>query len=171
MSRQSVFFLVLLCLSVTLFAGNTSNDSADHSVVGTVRSVDLANHSVLIRIGDATETFTFNNQTLVTYGDKNADASHLRRGDQVVVKAQKNKAKVINASAKVTGTIENIDQAANTITISVGDKTKTIPFDLVVLVNHDTGEPAKISDLSTGDHVNVSINLAAEAANKQGSDH
>ena len=123
-----------------------------------MHSVNVNNRSFTVRVGDARQTFSFDNKTIFTYGDRPASISDLRVGNEVLVRGAKGKASEVNGTEQVEGIIEQIDSAGGKLIVKIGDTLKEIPF--VFFIAFDSkGQIAAIQQMKVGDSVLLNVNL------------
>jgi hypothetical protein len=125
-------------------------------VVGKLQS--LTPNSMTVRVGDATTTFSFDNKTVFTYGDKRGNFSDLKVGDEVFAKVKKGKAAEVNGTEKIEGIIEQVDSAKKQLIVKVGDQLKKIPFHYFTAFSSE-GKTASYEEMKAGDSVLLNVNV------------
>lgn len=140
-------------------------DKEQKNITVNVRAV-RENRSV-VRVGDATNTYSFGNTmvfaygpntTNFTYGDKISTVSSLKKGDGVVITMEDDKAVKINGTEQIQGIVEMIDIKSRHLTLKVGNQIKKIPFQFFRSFTID-GKRTPAEDVKVGDSVILNINL------------
>ena len=164
MGKKILFFTLVLLVVASFLPAETKQNKdsspADRSetqhVTGTIDR--MTQGSVVVRVGDATQTFSFDNKTVFTYGDHTSNANELRPGDEVLVTALRDKAEKVNGTEQIEGIIEQIDTKGEKLIFKVGDQLKEIQFKYFQ-VAHSDGKMASIQDMKVGDSVLLNLNL------------
>jgi len=128
-------------------------------LAGRIETMDFGAQSLAIRAGDATTTFSFDNKTVFTYGDRTVSAREMKIGDQVVVSGKNGKASAINGTELIEGIVEEIDSKGKKLTVKIGDRIKEIPFQFFWVATPD-GKSSPVENMKAGDKVLLNVNLA-----------
>jgi len=160
-------FLFVSLIATLLPAANekeTGDSRGDHRtgehVAGRIETIDFRTQSLGIRAGDATTTFSFDNRTVFTYGDRTVSVREMKIGDEVVVSAKNGKAAAVNGTELMEGIIERIDSKSKKLIVKIGDRIKEIPFQFFWVATPD-GKAAPVENMKAGDKVLLNVNLAS----------
>jgi hypothetical protein len=134
----------------------------------TVKVINVRENQTVVRVGDATNSYSFDNtsvftyedgnNTVFTYGDKSSNASSLKNGDEVVLTVVDDNAVKVNATKQIEGVIELIDTKREKLKLKVDNQIKDIPFRFFRIFTMD-GKHVSVLDMKEGDSVSLNLNL------------
>jgi hypothetical protein len=134
----------------------------------TVKVINVRENQTVVRVGDATNSYSFDNtsvftyedgnNTVFTYGDKSSNASSLKNGDEVVLTVVDDNAVKVNATKQIEGVIELIDTKREQLKLKVDNEMKDIPFRFFRIFTMD-GKHVSVLDMKAGDSVSLNLNL------------
>ena len=140
----------------------TGHSSGQHHVSGTVGKV--RENRIVVRVGDASRNYSFDNNTVFTYGDEASKASSLKEGDEIVVTVtEEDKVVEVNGTKRIEAIVQSIDVETETLTVKIGDKHKQFPFSIFRLFKMDgdkIGPKASVLEMKEGDSVFIRVNVA-----------
>jgi hypothetical protein len=157
--RTLLFLLTFLVAVVHSARSNTNEKPAANVRAGTVEKINLTERTLSVRTGDATTTYSFDNKTFFTYGDRQIKPSHLRLGSEVFVKSNRGKAAEVNGTEHVVGVIDQIDTKGKKLIFKIGDQLREIEFKYFRVMRSD-GRMLTLDDLSVGNEVLLDLNIA-----------
>jgi hypothetical protein len=142
-------------------AGSTGTSAASrpagtNHVSGTLGRI--RDNQIVIRVGDATKSYSFDNSTVFTSGDQQGSASVLKDGDEVIVCAEESKAVEVNGTKRIEGIVRAIDRYNEVLIIYVGQQIKRFPFNHFQ-VSSTEGKGASVLDMKAGDSVFINVNM------------
>lgn len=160
---------IIVLISLVSFVAATAKEeksvkpTQSEQLVGKIETVQP--DSMTVRVGDAKKTFSFDNKTVFTYGDRRGRVDDMRVGAEVFATLQKGKAAEVNATERIEGIIEKIDAAKKELIVKVGDQLKKIPFRYFLAFSSE-GKEASYTDMKVGDEVllNVNVGFAGQPA-------
>jgi hypothetical protein len=134
----------------------------------TVKVINVRENQTVVRVGDATNSYSFDNtsvftyedgnNTVFTYGDKSSNASSLKNGDEVVLTVVDDNAVKVNATKQIEGVIELIDTKREKLKLKVDNQIKDSPFRFFRIFTMD-GKHVSVLDMKEGDSVSLNLNL------------
>jgi hypothetical protein len=163
--KKSLLFLVvsLIVFSCLIASEEKSKSSTGASrpagtnhVSGTLGGIK--NNQIVVRVGDATKSYSFDNRTVFTSGNQSGSASDLRSGDEVVITTVQDKAVEVNGTQRIEGIVQSIDIEDEILTVQVGQQTKQFPFNHFRISSIE-GKAASVLDMKAGDSVFIKVNV------------
>lgn len=167
-------------MTLTTETGNFSTSNLTRHIEGIVERIDRQNKQLIVkvtdvrenqtvvRVGDATNSYSFDNMsvfnydngnnTVFTYGDNSSTASLLKEGAEVVLTAVDDNAIKVNATRQIEGVIELIDIKREKLKLKVDNQIKDISFRFFRIFTMD-GKHVSVLDMKAGDSVSLNLNL------------